>query len=83
MSRYHGIGDTAKKLHAKLADSLAGPLQEFLPRQWLDRILQQIGYRFRQRAFSPLGDAGGSHFVPPLRFVIMLIAELSQISLPA
>ena len=59
MSRYYRIGDTAKKLHTKLADSLAGPLQAFLPRQWLDQILQQIGYQFRQRVFSPLGDAVG------------------------
>jgi len=31
MSQVYGIGDTAKKLYAKLADRLAGPLQEFLP----------------------------------------------------
>lgn len=61
MSRYYRIGDMAKKLHAELADSLAGPLQAFLPRQWLDQILRQIRYQFRQRAFSPLGDAVGFH----------------------
>ena len=59
MSQYHSIGNTAKKLHAKLADSLAGPLQAFLPRAWLDQVLLQIGYRFRQRIFSPLGNVVG------------------------
>ena len=59
MSRYYGIGDAAKKLHAKLADGLAGPLQAFLPRQWVDQVLRDIGYQFRRTAFSPLGHAVG------------------------
>ena len=61
MSRVYGIGDAAKKLHAKLADSLAGPLQEFLPTTWIDQTLREIGHRFRQTAFSPSRDAVGLH----------------------
>jgi hypothetical protein len=59
MSRYYGIGDAAKKLHAKLTDSLAGPLQQYLPSEWIDQTLREIGYRFRQTAFSPCGDVVG------------------------
>lgn len=65
MSRFYGIGDAAKKLHAKLADSLAGPLQAFLPGSWIDQTLQEIGYQFRRTAFSPLGDVVGIHRAGP------------------
>ena len=61
MSRFYGIGDAAKKLHAKLADNLAGPLERFLPQQRIARSLQEIGYDFRRTAFSPLGDGVGLH----------------------
>jgi len=59
MSHYYGIGDAAKKLHAKLVDSLAGPLRGLLPRESIQHVLDEIGYRFRRTAFSPLGDALG------------------------
>jgi hypothetical protein len=48
-----GIGDVAKKLHAKLAHQLAGPLLEFLPDSWIQQALEKIGHRFRETAFSP------------------------------
>ena len=53
MSHYYGIGDAAKKLHQKLADTLAGPLQTYLPQQWIAQILRDIGCKFRRTAFSP------------------------------
>jgi len=61
MSQVYGIGDTAKKLYAKLAGSLAGPLQEFLPATWIGQALGEMGHRFRQTAFSPSRDAVGLH----------------------
>ena len=61
MSHIYGIGDTVKKLYAKLTDSLAGPLQEFLPATWIGQTLREIGHRFRQTAFSPSRDAVGLH----------------------
>ena len=44
MSHYYGIGDAAKKLHAKLADSLAGPFRAVLGRRWIEQVLDEIGY---------------------------------------
>jgi hypothetical protein len=61
MSLSHGIGDVAKKLHAKLAHQLAGPLLEFLPDSWIQEALEKIGHRFRETAFSPSGHPVGIH----------------------
>lgn len=61
MSHYYGIGDAAKKLHQKLADSLAGPFQAYLPREWIAETLTSIGYKFRCTAFSPSDHSLGIH----------------------
>lgn len=61
MSHYYSIGDAARKLHAKLADQLAGPLHAFLPSAWIDEALDSLGRRFYGSAFSPSGDAVGLH----------------------
>ena len=61
MSHYYGIGDAAKKLHQKLTNSLAGPLQAHLPQQWIAEILNSIGYKFRRTTFSPSGHPLGVH----------------------
>ena len=61
MSHYYGIGDAAKKLHQNLTNSLAGPLQAYLPQQWIAQILNSIGYTFRRTTFSPSGDSLGVH----------------------
>jgi len=65
MSDYYGIGDAARKLHAKLADQLAGPLQTFLPSAWIVAALDSLGRRFYDSAFSPSGDAVGLHRSSP------------------
>jgi hypothetical protein len=59
MTRYYGIGDAGRKLHAKLAEGLAGPLGSLLPQQWIRQALAEVGYHFRESVFSPLGDAVG------------------------
>ena len=61
MSGYYGIGNAARKLHAKLADQLAGPLQPFLPSAWIAEALNSIGRRLYESAFSPSGDCVGVH----------------------
>lgn len=61
MSHYYGIGDAAKMLHQKLTNSLAGPLQAYLPQQWIAEILDNIGYKFRRTTFSPSGHSLGIH----------------------
>jgi len=61
MSHYYGIGDAAKKLHQKLTNSLAGPLQAYLPQQWIAEILSSIGYKYRRTIFSPSGHSLGVH----------------------
>ena len=60
MSHYYGIGDAAKKLHQKLTNSLAGPLQAYLPQRWITEILNSIEYKFRRTTFSPYGHSLGS-----------------------
>jgi hypothetical protein len=60
MSR-NGIGNTARKLYAKLVGNLAGPFGAFLPAEWIEAILADLSYRFRSTAFSPLGDGLGIH----------------------
>jgi hypothetical protein len=71
MSHYYGIGDAAKKLHQKLANSLAGPLQEYLPRHWIAETLASIGYKFRRTAFSPSGHPLGVHRPNPRLRLLM------------
>jgi len=61
MSQYYGIGDAAKKLHQKLTNSLAGPLQAYLPQQWIAEILSSIGYKYRSTIFSPYDHPLGVH----------------------
>jgi len=61
MSHYYGIGDAGKKLHQNLIDSLAGPLQAYLPQEWITEILNNIGYKFRRTTFSPSGHSLGLH----------------------
>jgi hypothetical protein len=61
MSRYYGIGRAARKLQAKLADQLAGPLAAYLPEAWIRQVLGQIGCRFRETAFSPSDHSVGLH----------------------
>jgi len=61
MSHYYGIGDAAKMLHQNLTESLAGPLQAYLPRQWITETLTDIGCKFRCTAFSPSGYSLGLH----------------------
>lgn len=60
MSR-NGIGNTARRIYAKLGENLAGPFQVFLPISWIEQTLASIDYRFRHTAFSPLGDDLGIH----------------------
>jgi len=64
MSR-HRIGDAARKLHEKLADSLAGLWGEWLSPGGIGQVLDEIGYRFRRSAFSPGGDGVGLHRPSP------------------
>ena len=52
------IGNVARKLYEKLANSLAGPLEKFLPAAWVQEALAGVGHKFRNTAFSPSG-----HFV--------------------
>jgi hypothetical protein len=40
MSDYGSIGNAARKLHAILADQLAGPLQTFLPAEWIAEAMK-------------------------------------------
>lgn len=61
MSRHYGIGDAARKLHAKMANELAGPLGSFLPSSWIAEALASLERRFYESAFSPSGDALGLH----------------------
>ncbi len=61
MSNYYSIGDAVRKLHTKLADQLAGPLQAFLPSAWIAAAMESFGRRFYDSAFSPSGDAVGLH----------------------
>jgi hypothetical protein len=65
MSDYYSIGDAAKKLHAKMAVQLAGPLQSFLPSAWIDAAVDSLGRRVYASAFSPSGDAVGVHRPSP------------------
>lgn len=79
MSLRHGIGDAAKKLHAKLSHRLARPLLEFLPDYWIQQALEKIGHRFRRTAFSRLGHLGGLRWpgVRPGSFVSVRPSTLS------
>lgn len=47
------IGVTARQLYAKLASSLAGPFERFLPKAWVDEALEGEKHVFRRSAFPP------------------------------
>ena len=48
------IDKNRKKIQEKLADHLAGPFKEVLPRSWIEQILTELEYHFRESVFSPL-----------------------------
>ena len=48
------IDKNREKIQEKLADSLAGPFKDFLPKMWVDQILTELGYRYHEVVFTPL-----------------------------
>lgn len=48
------IDKNRKNIQEKLADHLAGPFEEVLPRSWIEQILTELEYHFRESVFSPL-----------------------------
>ena len=58
----NNIGKSLRKVQEKLGANLAGPFEKYIPQSWVQDILQDIGVRFRQAVFSPLGDDMGVHW---------------------
>lgn len=48
------IDQNRRKIQGKLADNLAGPFKEFLPKTWVDQIITELQYKFNETVFSPL-----------------------------
>ncbi len=48
------IDKNRKNIQEKIADDLAGPFKEVLPRSWIEQILTELEYNFRESVFSPL-----------------------------
>ena len=59
--RKSNIDNSRRKVQEKLGNDLAGPFEKYIPQSWVQDILQDIGFRFRQAVFSPLGDDMGVH----------------------
>ena len=57
----NNIDNRRRKVQEKLGANLAGPFEKYIPQSWVQDILQDIGVRFRQAVFSPLGDDMGVH----------------------
>jgi len=55
------IGKCRQKVQEKLAANLAGPFEKYIPQFWVQDILKEIGVRFREAVFSPLGNDMGVH----------------------
>lgn len=53
------IGNVARKLYENLANSLAGPLEKFLPTGFVYDALAEAGHKFHNTAFSPSGQFVG------------------------
>lgn len=56
------IDKSRRKAQEKLGTNLAGPLEKYIPRTWIQEILKDLGVYFRQAVFSPLGDDLGIHW---------------------
>lgn len=61
----NNIGESRQKVQEKLGTNLAGPFEKYIPQSWVQDILKEIGVRFRQAVFSPLGDDMGVHRAGP------------------
>ncbi|MHC4165553.1 MAG: hypothetical protein ACYSWQ_01195 [Planctomycetota bacterium] len=59
--RKNNIDKSRRKVQEKLGVNLAGPFEKYIPQSWVQDILEEIGVRFRQAVFSPLGDDMGVH----------------------
>ena len=57
----NNIGKSRQKVQEKLAASLAGPFEKYIPQFLVQDILNEIGVRFREAVFSPLGGDMGVH----------------------
>ena len=55
----NNIGKSRQKVQEKLAASLAGPFEKYIPQFWVQDILNEIGVRFREAVFSPLDNGMG------------------------
>jgi hypothetical protein len=59
------IDNTRRKVQEKLAQYLAGPFATYLPKSWFQEIIKELGYTFREVAFSPLDYDLGLYWTSP------------------
>lgn len=57
----NNIVKSRRKVQEKLGNNLAGPFEKYIPQSWVQDIFKEIGVRFREAVFSPLGDDMGVH----------------------
>ena len=55
----NNIDNNRRKIQEKLGTNLAGPLEKYISRSLVHDILKELGVKFREAVFSPLGHAMG------------------------
>jgi hypothetical protein len=51
----NNIDNNRRKIQQKLGINLAGPLEKYISHSMVHDILQELGVKFREAVFSPLG----------------------------
>jgi len=60
--RKDNIDKNRRKVQEKLGADLAGTLDKYIPQFWIQDILEELGFQFREAVFSPLDNAMGIYW---------------------
>ena len=55
----NNIDNNRRKIQKKLGTNLAGPLEKYISQSLVHDILKELGIKFREAVFSPLGHVMG------------------------
>ena len=55
----NNIDNNRRKIQKKLGINLAGPLEKYISQSMVLDILKELGVKFRDAVFSPLGNVMG------------------------
>jgi hypothetical protein len=58
----NNIDNNRRKIQQKLGTNLAGPLEKYVSQSLVHDLLKEMGVKFRDAVFSPLGHVMGIYW---------------------